>query len=250
MENFTTEANDFMQETASQYNLSLSAVEQLASAIIRGNGRMAQFNIPELGGSGQWMYGGMTMVGDMFNNSLKTKVDAVCTALSKKIQNTPFLKVSDQTEDSIEENTAVEEWPAIFGKPAASGSQNNFRYAYFPTVKRLVIDQLGERTIYDTKHHIISGISQQQGHQSSAVFQSQDGEIQLSSFDIIALPKKSREDLKISAPTTEDILESTQEDSAETDIFKTIEKLGQLHKNGLINDEEYQEKKKELLSRI
>jgi hypothetical protein len=38
---------------------------------------MAQFNHPEFAGSGQWMQGGMLMLGDMFNHALKGRVDAL-----------------------------------------------------------------------------------------------------------------------------------------------------------------------------
>jgi hypothetical protein len=44
---------------------------------------MAQFNVPEFGGSGQWMRGGMmTAAGDMFNNSMKATIDNLCSELS------------------------------------------------------------------------------------------------------------------------------------------------------------------------
>jgi hypothetical protein len=43
---------------------------------------MAQFNHPEFGGMSQWSPG-MTMVGDMFNNGLKSKLDAVCSELAQ-----------------------------------------------------------------------------------------------------------------------------------------------------------------------
>jgi hypothetical protein len=39
----------------------------LLQALVNSNGTMAQFSHWELGGGGQWMRGGMTMVGDMFN---------------------------------------------------------------------------------------------------------------------------------------------------------------------------------------
>ena len=51
-------------------------------ALQRGWGSMAQFNHPEFGGYGQWMRGGMTMVGDMFNASLRNRVDALALDLS------------------------------------------------------------------------------------------------------------------------------------------------------------------------
>jgi hypothetical protein len=52
---------------------------------------MAQFNRPELGGSGQWMRGGMTLVGDMFNYGLKSKVDGLCSELSQLFAAEPFM---------------------------------------------------------------------------------------------------------------------------------------------------------------
>ena len=51
-------------ELAERYRVSDGAVRALLDAVIRGGGAMAQFSHPDLGGSGQWMRGGMTMVGD------------------------------------------------------------------------------------------------------------------------------------------------------------------------------------------
>jgi hypothetical protein len=52
---------------------------------------MAQFSHPELGGMGQWSMGGMIMVGDMFNNGLKARVDALCNDLSALLRGpSPF----------------------------------------------------------------------------------------------------------------------------------------------------------------
>jgi len=55
-------------------------------ALARGNGSMAQFNHPELGGNGQWMPG-MIMIGEMFNHALKAKVNALCTELAPLTRN-------------------------------------------------------------------------------------------------------------------------------------------------------------------
>jgi hypothetical protein len=49
-----------IKELAQRYGVSGEAVETLAKAVIRGNGTMAQFSHPELGGLGQWSQGGMT----------------------------------------------------------------------------------------------------------------------------------------------------------------------------------------------
>ena len=55
--------------------MSFGAVEHLLYAIMAGQGYQAQFNLPDLGGMGQWSLGGLSMVGDMFNNQLKARVD-------------------------------------------------------------------------------------------------------------------------------------------------------------------------------
>src|SRR6478752_7488135 len=69
-------------ELAQRYRVSDGAVRALLDAVIRGGGAMAQFSHPELGGSGQWMRGGMTMVGDMFNSGLQSTVSGICSELS------------------------------------------------------------------------------------------------------------------------------------------------------------------------
>lgn len=62
--------------------LSEPAVAALFDALVRGNGSMAQFNHPDLGGLDQWMRGGMVMVGDMFNTALAGKVSRACEELA------------------------------------------------------------------------------------------------------------------------------------------------------------------------
>jgi hypothetical protein len=45
---------------------------------------MAQFSHADFGGMSHWSPR-MTMVGDMFNNGLKSKLDAVCTELAAHV---------------------------------------------------------------------------------------------------------------------------------------------------------------------
>jgi hypothetical protein len=63
-----------IQDLAQRYGVSVDAVRTLLFAVAAGGGTLAQFYHPELGGNGQWMSGGMTMVGDMFNYGLKATV--------------------------------------------------------------------------------------------------------------------------------------------------------------------------------
>ncbi len=80
-----------IDDLAQRHGFSPTAVLCMLEAVIHGNGGMAQFNHPEFGGSGQWMSGGMTMVSDLFNHALKSRVDGLCSELSGLIAQQPGL---------------------------------------------------------------------------------------------------------------------------------------------------------------
>ena len=80
-----------IHDLAQRHGFSPAAVHCMLEAVIHGNGGMAQFNHPEFGGSGQWMSGGMTMVSDLFNHALKSRVDGLCGELSALIAQQPGL---------------------------------------------------------------------------------------------------------------------------------------------------------------
>ena len=90
MQQFTPQGQQFIQDLAQRYGVSTDAVIAMLYAVMNGNGTMAQFSHPDLGGSGQWMMGGMTMVGDMFNSALKFKVDGLCSELSQLLSSATF----------------------------------------------------------------------------------------------------------------------------------------------------------------
>ena len=71
MQTLTQAGQQALDAIAARYGVSTDAALHLLQALARGNGTMAQFNHPDLGGGGQWMQGGMTMVSDLFNNALK-----------------------------------------------------------------------------------------------------------------------------------------------------------------------------------
>ena len=91
---FTDASFQNMINVANRYGISANAVTDLTQSLMRSGGTMAQFNISELGGGGQWMLGGMTMVGDMFNNGLKATVDNLCMELSNLINQGAFSYIS------------------------------------------------------------------------------------------------------------------------------------------------------------
>lgn len=256
MKALSTDGQQKVNAIADRYNLQPETVESLLKAVIRGNGTMAQFNLPELGGAGQWMKGGMTMVGDMFNNSLRTTVDQLCTELAGLVTTTmlyedidePANQPADSNEFFARSGTS---WPAIFGNPTSSGSQNNFRYAYFGPVHRLVVEDDGKRTIYDTKHHQITGVSQQQGATSSYRFTSQEGQVDLSTLQVVSDPDAQRQptpEIAYDVTSNADLRSETK--TPQDIIIGTIEKLNILFEKGQISEEEFNSKKKELLDRL
>lgn len=73
-------------------------------------------------------------------------------------------------------------WPEGLKDPSSTGSQGSLRYAFFPSHRRLVVDQGGDIQQYDTGDHAINGVSQS-GHRGDATgapsFTSQHGEVDL-----------------------------------------------------------------------
>ena len=181
MTDLTDDAHRILGDMAARYALPVSAVEEMARAVARGGGTMAQFNIPELGGSGQWMAGGMTMVGDMFNYGLKAQVDGLCAEIVSAMAGTPFFR-SPQT------LSGPAWWPSELGQPSSSGGQNTVRYAYFPAERRIAVDpgHGGPVILLDTLDHNIGGFGQQQsgyGDPFAGIsFSSQYGQFALSSL--------------------------------------------------------------------
>lgn len=250
----TPEATKAVGEIAARHGLSRDTVLSMLFALRAGNGTMAQFNIPELGGSGQWMRGGMTMVGDMFDNALKARVDALCNELVQLLATTTVFPAS--TTQSQIGFSANNWWPADLGVPSAVGAQNDVRYAFFPSSRRLVIEIGGTTRVFDTGEHQIGGVQQQQGGGISSVgFTSQ-----LGTFGVLGLRELGVQPAETPAPETptpETPAPETPAPSAAaggpTDasaIIAAIESLAGLHERGILSDEEFATKKAELLSRL
>ncbi|MGR3551481.1 SHOCT domain-containing protein [Pseudooceanicola sp.] len=204
MTRLTEEGRKVIADIADRHGISAQSAQQMLEAVAAGQGMQAQFNIPELGGMGQWSQGGMTMVGDMFNHGLKARVDALCADLAAVVRDTsvfaPAQSFQSQSQGSGSSfggsfggaNSSLfvpagPDWPAELGRPASVGSQNDMRYAYFPEKRRLALDIAGKITVYDTGEHQISGFGQaQSGHQSLS-FNSQHGLVMLSSLPVVKM---------------------------------------------------------------
>ncbi len=253
MQKLTTEGQNLVNNLSSRYNLSHDAIIHMISAVNNGGGTMAQFNSPELGGSGQWMQGGMTMVGDMFNYGLKMTVDNLCNEISNALMTTtvfPVIPVGTPGSNQC--------WPVELGIPFSSGGQNNIRYAVFP--QRLAVELNGQVTVYDTLDHNIGGVSQQQGGDTSLTFSSQYGTISVATLPIVSgnANVQATPQTNFAEPSPQTIIQeepvmqemNITENESSFNIIELIEKLSQLHGAGALTDAEFNNKKAELLSRL
>jgi len=284
MQRLTPSGQHLVNDLSQRYNLSFDAVLHMLIAVNNGGGTMAQFNCPELGGSGQWMQGGMTMVGDMFNHGLKMTVDNLCNELANGLASTQVFPPAPRGSSS-----GNQWWPAELGSPSSSGAQNNIRYAVFPN--RLAVELNGQITIYDTLDHQISGVSQQQGGDTSLTFSSQYGTVSVTSLPVISGPGiapaprtnfaepfqdsanhppaqsaqnestvQSVESVQSAYQNSQPNTESPGPDKpigpapsmadSSVEILALIEKLGSLKEAGILTEDEFNTKKSELLERL
>ena len=277
MQDLTPEGLRIMADVAQRHGVSADAAVTLLGALAEGNGRQAQFNHPDLGGMGQWSQGGMIMVGDMFNHGLKHRVDALCNELAGLLDSQPSLTTvarqsQSQGRSGVEvslfvagSGSAGQWWPAELGSPASTGAQNDLRYAFFPSPRRLAIQQDGRVRVYDTGEHRLSGFSQQQSGDQSLTFTSQFGLVSVADLPLIhprgdppqdqprsasaASPPQTSEGIPpaaaVAAPAA-----TPAAPLATDDILNTIERLAQLRQKDILTEEEFSAKKAELLRRI
>jgi hypothetical protein len=175
MNHLTTRGKEIVRLLQDQHGISHDSAITIVNAVQQGNGTMAQFSTVEFGLC-QWMRGGMTMVGDMFNNAMRDKVDRICSEVASELPGGALSEPASLRSD------AGAWWPGSLGTPASSGSQNSSRYAIFPASRRLAILRGGVLELYDTGEHRISGIGQQQGSSEALSFTSQLGVVNLKSL--------------------------------------------------------------------
>ncbi|MBY6004521.1 SHOCT domain-containing protein [Salipiger bermudensis] len=293
----TEDGKKLVSEAAIRHGVSTETAEAMLMALVAGNGTQAQFNIAELGGMGQWSQGGMTMVGDMFNNALKARVDALCTDLAnilmvgnlfRKVEMPAATGTQSQSQSQgggmgsslfIKGGLVGASWPEELGAPSSTGSQNNLRYAVFPQIRRLAIDFGGRIEVYDTGDHQISGVSQQQSGDQSLTFTSQHGLVSLRDLPRVgeATPDASETPAALApepvsepapaavapetVPTPEPVSDtaaaaaepaaaSEKGPSGADEVIALIRKLGDLKEAGLLTEDEFAAKKRELLDRL
>lgn len=278
MADLTPEGQHIVDDAARRYGMSTDAVRVLLEALVSSGGGMAQFSHPELGGMGQWSRGGMIMIGDMFNNGLKSRISSLCSELSDVVGRTDVIAHRQQSSQWQSQGSSGNMplpqssffvggndgfgggnwWPSELGNPASTGAQNDLRYACFPDSRRLAIDVNGQVSVYDTGDHWITGFSQQQGGDQSLTFTSQYGIVRLDSLPRISGSGPSAYvDHSTPIPATAPQFAPRPPDQVNAgpsqdggDIIGSIERLGSLRDRGFISEEEFAAKKTELLKRL
>ena len=237
------------------------------------------------------------MIGDMFNNYLKGRIESLCSDISSILsqqgirlqgsfqsQSQSGMNSQEQTSGGVRGSSSLfapdpnqNWWPIELGNPNATGSQNQTQYAYFANSCRLAVKTGTSVWVYDTQDHQIGGFSQQQGGGNNMSFSSQYGTVNLSSLRVVI-----RDGQAVVAPVAVSVAETPMQtenipsapivafssDSVQPiaptmdssmaslaipvglDIIVALEKLGELKTKGILTDEEFTEKKKELLARL
>ena len=259
MSNLSPATRERVAEIAGCHGFSAAAAEVMLAAVARGRGAMAQFDHPEFGGAGQWMRGGMTMVGDMFNSALKARVEALCGDLSAVFESDPALaRVPGASAPPSAEAAAPGGawWPAGLPAPESTGAQNDVRYAWFAAPRRLAIERAGRVTVYDTLDHRIAGFAQQQSDTSTLSFTSQHGTVDVARLPVVDAQRVGDARGAGDAKNTGDAKDAGAAQSTGDakspahDIITAIERLAELHSRGILSNAEFAAKKAELLGRI
>lgn len=271
MQQISIEGQRVVNELSQRHGFSPDAVTHMLYAVWNGNGTMAQFSHPELGGGGQWMQGGMLMLGDMFNHGLKARVEALCSDISGVLARQPGLLRQGSFQSQSQGGSAggyqtqaaggtfgggqsslfvpdreAQWWPADLGMPSATGAQNNVKYAYFAAARRLVVQTGGEVWVYDTLDHQIGGFSQQQGVGGSITFSSQYGTVILATLPVVS---RNGQPATTPAPSPS-AAPASAGGSGPLDIYTAIERLADLRAKGILDEAEFAAKKAELLGRL
>lgn len=268
MHQLTPEGLRIVNDLAQRHGFSPDAVTHMMFAVLSGNGSMAQFNHPEFAGSGQWMQGGMLMLGDMFNNALKARVESLCQEIANILAQQPGLLQTGSHQSQSQGSVGTQQatgvpmgasslfvpdphanwWPPEFGSPNATGAQNSVRYAYFAAAHRLAVKTGDSIWVYDTQEHQIGGFSQQQGMGSSILFTSQYGTVDLANLPVVS---RNGQPVQRSTPPSPSAAASPPSVPGQNaDIFAALERLGDLKAKGILTEEEFAAKKAELLNRL
>lgn len=282
MSDHASDSSARLRALSQRHGFGEDAGRAMLNAVAAGGGRAAQFDHPEFGGMGQWFSGGMVMIGRMGDYGLQARVSALCEDLSASLSDLLPRKAAGSAASEGWGWASNQWWPEGLGHPSSVGSQNATRYAWFPQSRRLAVETNGRLALYDTGEHVITGASQQQSGTSRFRFSGPHGDIALEDLvPVEPAPSASRDhdehqEPAASAPppstpaptpapasAVEPVAPPVQQPMRDpeppptptpspgpTDILTTLERLAELHRKGVLTDDEFSKKKAELLARL
>lgn len=140
---------------SARHGASFEATLTLLRALIEGDGKSARFDHPELGGAGEWLAGGPTILSDLFNHDLKAKVAALCGDLAAMLDqvdkeiaidaasgDTFAVRLFEPTQAPRDD--AEPFWPAAWSVPDRVVRTPDLSYAVFDQAQRLALIEGGQ----------------------------------------------------------------------------------------------------------
>jgi hypothetical protein len=244
MAKLTPEGERIVEALAAQYKIGVDAVRMMLDAVAQGGGSMAKFNVPEFGGGGEWLRGGMPAMGDMAASSMRATVDSLCSELSN-------LMAAQGNLFTPGGQWPVSWWPAELGEPSLAGARQSTRYAYFAPIRRLAVDTGRHIEVYDTTGFAIEGLLPGAGQDGPLTFASNRGPVRLDSFPRVhGMAQEARTAPGAEARAAGDAPAQEPATDDASSILALIERLGALKEKGILTEEEFAAKKAELLSRL
>lgn len=243
--------DDRLRALAEDYGFATDAVRHLCAAVRDGGGDMAVFDHPEFLGPGQWMRGGLIMITDPGDRVLKNRIDAVCNALSRILRAqaseaaAPHRRIrADARAWDTQGNLRQAWWPAEYGDPAVTGETEWLAYAYFDAPRRLAVRRGGQIAWYDTGTHRITGLARDpEGSNDTLVMTSTRAEVPVAMLSPVSVEAED-------AGATDQGAPPRHADGGGGAILDAIERLGVLRQQGVLTEDEFAAKKRELLDRL
>jgi hypothetical protein len=117
------------------------------------------------------------------------KLGALCSDIAAHLDSSAASSARSESDEISYRSLAgrVDWWPPGLGRPAAVGAQNDLRYAVFPETRRLVIDDRGAVSVYDTGNDRIFGVAQAQSSDRTISFTSEDGLVRIADLAKVAV---------------------------------------------------------------